>query len=352
MAIPRTFLDWSNPALPQAADWLIRQGRMMSHVDLSDTIVVVPGKRAGRRLLELLIERTRDHGGRFSRPTVTTVGALPELRYEPKFPFASELVQRLAWTRARRQTDCRELSRVIPQLPDDSDDARWLELGELLSKQHRELAADGLNFADVAEKGVKREAVRWSVLRKVQETYLRLLDDLGLWDLQTARLFAIEHQEFAAESSLRASASIVLLGESTHGTDEFYRSRIALAQQLIERKGFSLVCIEGDWPATFRLNRYIQHADPAAADFYAGVAADGGGGRAGVDGSALWATAAFRDSFPEWMWRNQPFVDFVEWLKERNMVASFDERAEAGSLYGLDLYALHESARAVVAYRE
>ena len=212
MAIPRTFLDWSNPALPQAADWLIRQGRMMSHVDLSDTIVVVPGKRAGRRLLELLIERTRDHGGRFSRPTVTTVGALPELLYEPKFPFASELVQRLAWTHALRQTDCRELSRVIPQLPDDSDDARWLELGELLSKQHRELAADGLNFADVAEKGVKREAVRWSVLRKVQETYLRLLDDLGLWDLQTARLFAIEHQEFAAESSLRASASIVLLG--------------------------------------------------------------------------------------------------------------------------------------------
>ena len=212
MAIPRTFLDWSLPALPQAADWLIRQGRMMSHVDLSDTIVVVPGKRAGRRLLELLIERTRDQGGRFSRPTVTTVGALPELLYEPKFPFASELVQRLAWTHALRQTDRRELSRVIPQLPDDSDDARWLELGELLSRQHRELAADGLNFADVAEKGVKREAVRWSVLRKVQETYLRLLDDLGLWDLQTARLFAIEHQEFAAESSLRASASIVLLG--------------------------------------------------------------------------------------------------------------------------------------------
>ena len=212
MAIPRTFLDWSQPALPQAADWLIRDARMMSHVDLSNTIVVVPGKRAGRRLLELLIERTQQHGWRFSRPTVTTVGQLPELLYEPKFPFASELVQRLAWTHALRRTDRRELSRVIPKLPDEKDDARWLELGELLSKQHRELAADGLNFADVAEKGVRRESRRWSVLRTVQESYLRLLDDLALWDLQTARLFAIEHREFAAESSLRASASIVLLG--------------------------------------------------------------------------------------------------------------------------------------------
>ena len=160
-------------------------------------------------------------------------------------------------------------------------------------------------------------------------------------------------EDYAPLLEAVGDASIVLLGESTHGTDEFYRSRIALAQQLIERKGFSLVCIEGDWPATFRLNRYIQHADPAAADFYAGVAADGGGeGGRSVDGSALEATAAFRDNFPEWMWRNQPFVDFVEWLKERNMVASFDERAEAVSLYGLDLYSLHESARAVVAYRE
>jgi ATP-dependent helicase/nuclease subunit B len=212
MAIPRTFLDWSQPALPQAADWLIREGRMMSHVDLSNMIVVVPGKRAGRRLLELLIERTQQHGGRFSRPTVTTVGQLPELLYEPKFPFASELVQRLAWTHALRQSDRRELARVIPKLPDDKDDARWLELGELLSKQHRELAADGLNFADVSEKGVRRESRRWSVLRAVQESYLRLLDDLALWDLQTARLFAVEHREFAAESSLRASANIVLLG--------------------------------------------------------------------------------------------------------------------------------------------
>lgn len=212
MAIPRTFLDWSQPALPQAADWLIRSGRMMSHVDLSDTIVVVPGKRAGRRLLELLIQRTREQGGRFSRPTVTTVGALPELLYEPKFPFASELVQRLAWTHALRQTARGELSRVIPRLPDETDDARWLELGELLSRQHRELAADGLNFEDVAARGVRREAARWNVLRTVQEAYLRLLDDLGLWDLQTARLFAIEHREFAVEKSLRASAAIVLLG--------------------------------------------------------------------------------------------------------------------------------------------
>ena len=212
MAIPRTFLDWSQPALPQAADWLMRTGRMMNHVDLSDTIVVLPGKRAGRRLLELLVERTHRHSWRFSRPTVTTAGQLPELLYEPEFPFASNLVQQFAWTHALRQTDRSSLRQVIPELPDVDDDKRWLELGELLSGQHRELAADGHSFADVARRSARHEAVRWSALRAVQETYLTLLDQLSLWDLQTARLSAIQQGEFVSASTLSGDTSIVLVG--------------------------------------------------------------------------------------------------------------------------------------------
>ena len=212
MAIPRTFLDWSLAALPQAADWLIRTSRIMNHVDLSDTIVVLPGKRAGRRLLELLVERTHQRNWRFSRPTVTTAGQLPELLYEPKYPFASNLVQQLAWTHALRQTDRSSLWQVIPELPDPDDDKRWLELGELLSSQHRELAADGHSFADVASRGAQHEASRWSSLQIVQETYLALLDQLGLWDLQTARLSAVRNREFLSASTLSADASIVLVG--------------------------------------------------------------------------------------------------------------------------------------------
>ncbi|MFP6763110.1 MAG: hypothetical protein VB858_05820, partial [Planctomycetaceae bacterium] len=212
MAIPRTFLDWSQPALPQAAEWLMRTGRIMNHVDLSDTIVVVPGKRAGRRLLELLVERTHRHHWRLSRPHVTTAGRLPELLYEPKFPFASQLVQQLAWTHALRQADRRSLQLVIPELPETNDDKRWLELGELLSSQHRELAADGLSFSDVASRGMRREAPRWSALYAVQETYLKLLDDLGLWDQQTARLFAIQNGEFTSGTAFKAETAIVLIG--------------------------------------------------------------------------------------------------------------------------------------------
>ncbi len=95
MPVTRTFLDWSRPALPQAAEWLVRHNRMMNHVDLGETIVVVPGKRAGRRLLEILLAETDRHGWRFSSPLITTVGRLPELLYEPKRPFATELVQQL-----------------------------------------------------------------------------------------------------------------------------------------------------------------------------------------------------------------------------------------------------------------
>jgi RecB family exonuclease len=206
MPIKRTFLDWSRPALTQAADWLITNSLMMNHVDLSDTVVVLPGGRAGRRLVEILVRESQNRGYRFSAPRMITVGALPEQLYEPKLPFASDLVQQLAWTQALRQTDQRQLQTVVPQLPKASDDARWLELGSLLSDQHKELAADALHFGDVAEKGSKvkgfREANRWRVLRSVQESYLKTLDDLQLWDKQTARLFAIEFNECATLKSI------------------------------------------------------------------------------------------------------------------------------------------------------
>ena len=210
MAITRTFLDWSQPALTQAAEWLLKSGLMMNHVDLSETIVVLPGRRAGRRLTEILVQESQRKGFRFSAPRMITVGELPEELYEPKLPFASELIQQLAWTQALRNTNPRRLQAVIPNLPKSTDDARWLELGNLLSRQHCELAADALNFGDVAEKGSKvkgfREENRWRALRAIQEEYLHTLDKLMLWDKPTARLFAIEHHECAI------AKSIVLVG--------------------------------------------------------------------------------------------------------------------------------------------
>jgi erythromycin esterase-like protein len=119
---------------------------------------------------------------------------------------------------------------------------------------------------------------------------------------------------------------IVLLGEATHGTHEFYRERARITQRLIEEKGFTAVAVEADWPDAYRVNRYVlgQSADENA-------------------------TAALTDfrRFPAWMWRNADVVRFVEWLRARNDAHHPPTKAR---FYGLDLYSLRASMEAVITY--
>lgn len=122
-------------------------------------------------------------------------------------------------------------------------------------------------------------------------------------------------------------ASIVLLGEATHGTHDFYAMRARISQALIEQLGFAAVAIEGDWPDAYRVNRFVQGSDGA------------------VD--AMDALAGF-ERFPTWMWRNTAVADFIRWLHDRNGGLSAPER-RAG-FYGLDLYSLNASMRAVIDY--
>jgi erythromycin esterase-like protein len=121
-------------------------------------------------------------------------------------------------------------------------------------------------------------------------------------------------------------ARMVLIGEASHGTKEFYRERAAITKRLIMEKGFTAVAAEADWPDAYRVHRYVN-------------------GRS-VDVSAREALGDFR-RFPTWMWRNQEVERFVEWLREYN-----DERAERKKVgfYGLDLYSLHASMQAVLEY--
>ncbi len=123
-------------------------------------------------------------------------------------------------------------------------------------------------------------------------------------------------------------AGIVLLGEASHGTHEFYRERARITQRLIEERGFSAVAIEGDWPDAHRVNRYVRGGD--------------------TDRDAEEALGGFA-RFPTWMWRNADVVDFVGWLRAHN--ESLDELAQVG-FYGLDLYSLGTSMQAVIAYLE
>ncbi len=116
---------------------------------------------------------------------------------------------------------------------------------------------------------------------------------------------------------------VVLIGEATHGTHEFYETRAELTKRLIEEKGFRVVAIEADWPDALRVHRYVtgrsDDAEPAA------------------------ALADFK-RFPAWMWRNTVMVDFVGWLRDWN------RQHPSVGIFGIDLYSLHASIEAVLEY--
>ncbi len=121
-------------------------------------------------------------------------------------------------------------------------------------------------------------------------------------------------------------ASLVLIGEASHGTHEFYRTRAELTRALILRKGFNLVAVEADWPDAYRANRWVRHT--------------------GSDPDAETALGDFT-RFPRWMWRNRDVVVFLDWLRGHN--AALDAASRVG-FYGLDLYSLHTSIEAVLGY--
>jgi len=123
-------------------------------------------------------------------------------------------------------------------------------------------------------------------------------------------------------------ARIVLLGEASHGTHDFYALRAAVTRRLIETRGFRAVTIEGDWPDSRRVDRFVRGA--------------------GDDPDASAALAGFR-RFPQWMWRNSVVRDFVSWLRTRNL--ALPPREHCG-FFGLDLYSLHASIDAVLRYLE
>lgn len=121
-------------------------------------------------------------------------------------------------------------------------------------------------------------------------------------------------------------ARFVLIGEASHGTHEFYRIRAEITKRLIREHGFVAVAVEADWPDAYRVNRYVR-------------------GRAG-DRDASEALGGFK-RFPQWMWRNADVLDFAGWLRAHN--DALPESARVG-FYGLDLYSLHSSIEAVLAY--
>ncbi|MEW6735219.1 MAG: erythromycin esterase family protein [Acidobacteriota bacterium] len=128
---------------------------------------------------------------------------------------------------------------------------------------------------------------------------------------------------------LIGDATFVLLGEASHGTHEFYRTRAEITERLIKEKGFNAVAVEADWPDAYRINRYVRGL--------------------GKDADSTEALSDFK-RFPHWMWRNADVLDFIGWLREYNDT-QVDGVAKVG-FYGLDLYSLYSSIEAVLKFME
>ena len=157
----------------------------------------------------------------------------------------------------------------------------------------------------------------------------RLIERRARTDLSISGLIAahgesaasIEEIDIAPLLDRIGEAQVVLIGEATHGTHEFYALRARISQALIERKGFDFVAVEADWPDAARIDRYVRHKETLPAE---------------------WSAFA---RFPVWMWRNEETRAFADWLHDWNL--DREPRHKAG-FHGLDLYSLNTSLARVL----
>lgn len=133
----------------------------------------------------------------------------------------------------------------------------------------------------------------------------------------------LDDPAFAEAFDRYADCRVVLLGEASHGTSEFYRARAAITRRLVERHGFRIVALEADWPDAAVIDRHVRHREPNEA-----------------------AAPPFT-RFPTWMWRNAEVASLFRWMRTYNEARPLHERA---GVYGLDLYSLNASMRAVIDY--
>lgn len=170
------------------------------------------------------------------------------------------------------------------------------------------------------DQAARRRSRRGSGRRAMSPDDQRLVDRMA----QVAEPFdSVDHLPLEGLLERIGDSQLVLLGEASHGTSEFYRARHRITRALIEEKGFDFVAIEGDWPDVARINHYLQQAEYPPSEW----------------------TAFAR--FPTWMWRNEDVRGFVDWLREHN--AGRDPGARV-AFHGLDLYSLYQSIAAVLEY--
>lgn len=208
MSLHRYFIHWDRPILWGAVDWLANQYLQSGNWNLENIIIVLPSSLASRRLLEYLVLKAEENGWNLSPPLLCTSGSLPELMYRAQRPLASDAVQTLVWSEVLMKAPPRDLDAWLFQIPDKKHLDEWMDLARNLSSMHRELASDDLDFAAVADHLRKAniapiaEAERWDALSRLQRSYWDRLDQLELWDAQTARRVALQKKELNCQKQI------------------------------------------------------------------------------------------------------------------------------------------------------
>ncbi len=210
MAVFRQFIDWKLPLLPTAAEYLISRYAVGQQLDLSRVFVVVESMRASQRLLEILVQKAQSQWPALIPPRFVTASQFPELLYQQKRQLADDFTQLLVWRKALTSVTPADLKDALPHLPDDESVPAWMALCETLRRQHNELASESMDFGDLHRSlkslGHLQESSRWKALLKVQQSYLKHMDSLDLWDRQAARLYAVRNEE------CRIDGEVVLVG--------------------------------------------------------------------------------------------------------------------------------------------
>ncbi|MDR1922822.1 MAG: PD-(D/E)XK nuclease family protein [Planctomycetaceae bacterium] len=217
--IMREFLDWDSPLLLKAADYLINRflfsggggdsfdcpaGRRF---DLSSVVLALPGGSAVKRFEEILARRVEELAkegkvdSAWFPPLVLTLGSLPEIFYVQQRPIASEETQYFAWRQAiitLENTEPETIKHLLPFPQNPNDIKTTRALGKIFASIHRELVSNNIEFKTVAETcrkmNLTHEANRWFAFEKLKDTYHKILDNLEIWDVQSARLYAVKQQ--------------------------------------------------------------------------------------------------------------------------------------------------------------
>ncbi|PBC07668.1 protein-L-isoaspartate(D-aspartate) O-methyltransferase [Mesorhizobium sp. WSM3859] len=212
--------------------------------------------------------------------------------------------------------------RLVIPVGDDPDEQRLLKVTRTGASTYSEEDFGGVRFVPlIGEQGWQEES-RPATVRTTPLARKRSLPEMIAAVAEP--LSAFDDPAFAEPFDRFADRRVVLLGESSHGTSEFYRARAAITKRLIEWHGFTIVAVEADWPDAAAIDRYVR-------------------GR----GASPGAGQPFQ-RFPTWMWRNTDVAAFVEWLREHNdKVKALQPQV---GFYGLDIYNMRGSIAAVLEY--